>query len=328
MRILRKVLVIGAGQIGSRHLQGLLKIKFPLDIVVVDKSQESLKITKERAAEIPNNHSVSYFTSTGHISGSFDVAIIATSANVRFQAISNMLGKVNFRYVILEKILFQEEVHYNQIEEVFHALGVEKAWVNLPLKTYAHYNLIGKNLASLNERLVMTVSGASWGLACNTVHYLDLFQFFANDKISQLQTDNIDKQILSSKRSGFIEFTGTILAKTNNGSVLMLNCFPGETNQTTVSISTSSSRYMIQEGLNYQISKMLKSDNFKLVIQEFECVFQSNLTNHFVEEILHYGTCPLSSLGNILDTHKLFINEMLKFYNNLNGTDLKSCPIT
>ena len=47
-----KILLIGAGQLGSRHLQGLLKFQKKQFIYVLDRSEDSLTVAKKRAAEI------------------------------------------------------------------------------------------------------------------------------------------------------------------------------------------------------------------------------------------------------------------------------------
>ena len=50
------ILIVGAGQIGSRHLQGAVKIKNQLSITVVDISSIALKlsqnIVKKKCLEI------------------------------------------------------------------------------------------------------------------------------------------------------------------------------------------------------------------------------------------------------------------------------------
>ena len=43
-----KVAIIGAGQLGSRHLQGLKVAASPLEITVMDSNEDSLKVAKER----------------------------------------------------------------------------------------------------------------------------------------------------------------------------------------------------------------------------------------------------------------------------------------
>ncbi len=42
------VAIIGAGQLGSRHLQGLKLSSSPLSITVMDSNDESLRVAKER----------------------------------------------------------------------------------------------------------------------------------------------------------------------------------------------------------------------------------------------------------------------------------------
>ena len=49
----KKVVIIGAGNIGSRHLQALKAVKIPLEIFVIDPSQASLDLSKERYKSMP-----------------------------------------------------------------------------------------------------------------------------------------------------------------------------------------------------------------------------------------------------------------------------------
>ena len=45
--------VIGAGQLGGRHLQGLARLSLPCEIDVVDPSPVSLDSARKRFSEIP-----------------------------------------------------------------------------------------------------------------------------------------------------------------------------------------------------------------------------------------------------------------------------------
>ena len=49
---MKKVFIIGAGQLGSRHLQALKYVKEALDISVIDPREESLSTAKERYASL------------------------------------------------------------------------------------------------------------------------------------------------------------------------------------------------------------------------------------------------------------------------------------
>ena len=86
-----KSLIIGAGQLGSRHLQGLLKFEKEQLVYVLDPSENSLNISKERAQEVENKHNVIYRNDWGELPTEFDLVIVATGANVRSKVVSKLL---------------------------------------------------------------------------------------------------------------------------------------------------------------------------------------------------------------------------------------------
>ena len=45
---MKKIFIIGSGELGSRHLQSLKNIKTSLEIYIIDPSNKSLKIAQER----------------------------------------------------------------------------------------------------------------------------------------------------------------------------------------------------------------------------------------------------------------------------------------
>jgi len=55
------IIIIGCGQIGSRHIQSLSNLEYPLNIQLVDPSKDSLRIAKNRFFEVCNNKDNSKF---------------------------------------------------------------------------------------------------------------------------------------------------------------------------------------------------------------------------------------------------------------------------
>ena len=43
-----KILIVGAGNIGSRHLEGAVKNKNQLSLVIFDKSEKALDLSKKK----------------------------------------------------------------------------------------------------------------------------------------------------------------------------------------------------------------------------------------------------------------------------------------
>ena len=61
-----RVAIIGAGQLGSRYLQGMVHCKLPLHIMVIDPSNESLVRAQDRWNEVSairNVHFVEFLKS-------------------------------------------------------------------------------------------------------------------------------------------------------------------------------------------------------------------------------------------------------------------------
>lgn len=321
------VLIIGAGQIGSRHLQGLLKVSSPLNILVVDPSKESLQTSEDRANEISHKHIIKFQGELENIPSSIDLAIIATSANIREIVIKQLLGLTTLKYLILEKVLFQKPSSYDEIPSLLDAAGVT-TWVNLPMRTYKHYEEIKRTLNADNERISVNVVGGNWRIGCNAIHYCDLFEYLTNSLISHFNTDGLDNEILESKRAGFVEFLGSISALSSNGSALTLHSFPGDFSDLTVYISSSKNRFIVHDGQQSQIIHLSAENNFVAMLEPYRPEYQSNLTGDYVSSILNTGNCHLSKLNEIAQTHKLYIEQLLHFYNRASGSDTQICPIT
>ena len=93
---MKKIIIIGAGNIGSRHIQALKSVKTPLKIHVIDPSVKALKISKERYDSIhPDilNHEISYSRDLNIQDDQIDIAIIATTSKVRRGVIENLLER-------------------------------------------------------------------------------------------------------------------------------------------------------------------------------------------------------------------------------------------
>ena len=54
------ILIVGAGQLGSRYLQGMASLKKNCSIYIIDPSDLSLKRAKERFEEMEYNNKVYY----------------------------------------------------------------------------------------------------------------------------------------------------------------------------------------------------------------------------------------------------------------------------
>src|SRR3989338_493757 len=114
----KKVIIIGAGNIGSRHLQALRAVKISLEIIVVDPAQNSLNLSKERYQTMPrgkHEHKISFFTEIPDNLKSVDLGIIATCSDTRAEITRKLLAKTKVRHLVLEKLLFNKKKDYKSI---------------------------------------------------------------------------------------------------------------------------------------------------------------------------------------------------------------------
>ena len=320
-------LIIGAGQLGSRHLQGLLKYTAnQQQIYVLDPLQLSLDTAAIRADEIPNTHEVHYISDWESLPVEFDLVIIATNADVREEILLKLFQSHKAQFLILEKVLFQSLDSYSRIEELLEKQNV-MAWVNHPRRMFEPYQQL-KNQLNNAQPKIFQVTGGNWGLGCNGLHFIDLFEFLSGSPIKTIDADWVDSQILVSKRKGFIEFTGSIKGLLNDHSSFQISSLQGEPIAPTITIFDANSRIIIQESGTPQIIRMDKGNGFNPVYIPFTMEFQSSLTARLANDLFSKGSCNLPVYNEAKHAHKLFLNAMLKKYNTLTGLNTEILPIT
>lgn len=324
---MKNIAIIGSGQLGSRHLQGLLRYNSDqLTVYIIDPSRESLDISIARANEIKHPHLLTFKDDWNNLPETFDVVIVATSANVREQVINQLLSQYKVDYLILEKVLFTDLMAYQRVSELLKSKSV-KSWVNHPRRMFNSYREL-KGLFGTNFIGTFQVTGGNWGLGCNGLHFIDFFEYLSGSKLETIDADWVDAEILESKRKGFVEFTGTLKGKLANGSVFYVTSLKVEPSAGTIAIFNSENRCIIQESGTPAIYQMKKSDGFKQNIIPFEMEFQSSLTTKILEELLSGGGCNLPTYEEAKQTHELFIKALLKPYNMLQNTVNHILPIT
>src|SRR3989337_2254386 len=98
------ILIAGAGQLGSRYLQGLVKCGLPLAIHVQDCCAESLDRAQQRWKEMAStgfSHDVSFQSSLELVPRELDMAIVATTADVRSKVVGEIANHAGVRFWVL-----------------------------------------------------------------------------------------------------------------------------------------------------------------------------------------------------------------------------------
>lgn len=313
------VLLVGAGQLGSRHLQGLMTSQYALHIIVVDTSIDSLRLAELRANEIGlGAHKIEY---TNAIPPSdIDVCIIATSSAIRAKVTREVLNRCSIRNVIFEKVLFQKEDEYIEVDKLIKNARV-KAWVNCPRRLYPSYQELKSRIRS--DQLTMTVSGSAWGMACNSIHFIDLFAYLVGRLDYSIGEKSRIESVYESKRAGYYEANGRLEVLFGN-SVLKISCCDGEGVSINNRIEDGQTCFEFKE----TSGEILVTGNGLSASEDYKMALQSQLTGECVDSILNKGECQLTTLADSIEIHMPFLKFMQMAMNQfLHGFDDR-CPIT
>ncbi len=322
------LLLVGAGQLGSRHLQSCLKYPSPMDFYVVDNSLVSLEISKNRALEIPShvNHKLHFCRTFDDVTESvFDFLIIATGASPRLTILKAALKKFTFSYVILEKVLFQTPDDYKEASDLIEQ-SQAKVYVNCPRRVYPFYKELKRLYIDEGSETTLSCQAGDWiGLGCNSIHYLDLLNFLTDRQLVSISTEKLDKHIIDSKRPGYKEFTGLLSGCYKDGAKISIESIYQSDMKSTLSIQSGRFIIKIDElSGDYEVfenGESLKKSSYKVI-------YQSELTHKILEQLVDIGECELTSFEDSKNTHLVFLNEMLDFYNTLLNEKAYALPIT
>jgi hypothetical protein len=323
---MKNITIIGAGQLGSRHLQAMASVVAPLNIKVLDPAKESLDLARARFEEVNSNFkgAISYCSSIDDLDSDIEVVIIATNSKIRRKIIEDLVSKKNVKYLILEKVLFMNLDDYDIVEQLLKDKGI-KTWVNCPRRMYESY----KNLRQqIDGPAVFTAEGINWGMGCNSIHLLDIFAFLTNETDLIEGQSFLDKEIINSKREGYIEFTGAINLYSKKGDLFHINSYKDGDKPFSIKVETKDGFWILNDAKG-EIRFFGKENNWEGSTEILPSPFQSQLTNKAVESILNTGTCELTSFSESVVLHKYLFKIFLNHYNTeSNNYNNKECAIT
>jgi len=308
-------------------LQGLLRLEEPQRVYVLDSSSASLAVSKERASEIEHTAELFFLNTWEKLPLTFDLAIIATGANVRAAVTKRLLDGYKVNNLVLEKILFQDIESYQIIGNLIKETHTP-TWVNHPRRMFKHYQHIKEFIALANEPIIFTVAGGNWGLACNTLHFMDLCSFLSGRLVTAVCMESVDPVIIESKRVNNIEFTGSVKGTLGNNSSFMITSFDGSISDVSILVASRSQRWLIHEGKSPSVNYFSELTGFKQEVYEFKNEFQSTLTTRLAQDIFVTGLCSLPTYDEACASHVPFIKAAINKYNEIIGAKTLSCPIT
>lgn len=314
------ILIAGAGQLGSRHLQGVKSSLHELDIWVYDLSLESLRIAEERYYQVDSKvpKTVHFVSELIHVPKSIDIVIVSSGSKPRASIIKNILASKSVQYMILEKFLFTRLNEYDEIDALIKVNGV-KSWVNCPRRMFKAYEYI-KSKIDVSSTVEMSYIGGEWGMCCNTIHFVDIFMFLVGESNYELNIDGLRNEVFDSKRAGYVEVIGTELFITPRLNKLKLISALDFVGTPCVTIKCGNNHIEYYEGTGQLY--------INGICEDFQVPYQSELSGVLVDELIQTKNCRLTTYEESALYHKNFLREIGPFINKIKGWSSDSCPIT
>lgn len=326
------ILLIGAGQLGSRHLQGLAKSVENFNVHIVDINPNNIEIAKQRFAEIESKGNVNIISTVSSVeqlnTKQFDLAIIATNADIRAEVTKELISRCSVKNIIFEKVAFQSKT---QFEEIISKLKTQniKSWVNCPRRYFDGYKRLAEELKG--KRFQITVNGEDWGLACNSVHFIDLFAFLSHSELYKINNVDLLNEVFESKRKGFIEFFGTYHLEGVNGSEAIITCNTRSETTTikpiSIEIYYAGHKIVVQESAN-KILYFEGESEMPIREEVLGILYQSNLSGIQAEQILNDGFSMLPTIEESYGIHAPFLSMIKVHYERIIGHSVQTLPIT
>jgi len=319
---MKNILIIGLGNVGSRYLQGIKKYNKQLNIFALDPSIKSLKIAKKRWDEIifaGPNHKLHLIHNYSHVPKEIHLAIISTTAEIRFQIIKEIFENFHIHASIFEKVLVQSLEDLNELEKKFK--NVTSAWVNCGYREMLTHQKLRNIISTQGPLKAYYGSVKGLWLACNSVHYLDLMTWWSGENLLEIDTSNLDKKWVKSNRQSFWEIEGTLNAIYSNGSKLGLESCLNVVSDI-MKVKTIKGEWIVND-LGEGFAKGPGELCLPIIEENL-----SDISTNIVKSILETGLSNLPKIDNSVHIHRIFLVAMLKHWNKFSNRNDNYLPIT
>lgn len=323
-----KLLLVGCGELGSRHLQAISTLPKIAEIYAVDPRDESLILGRERLKEIVGiNKTIQFFwhreLDDQAIGG--DLCIVATQARGRCALIKQIVQQLGYKKFLIEKIVAQSVAEYKDLMRFCEAKGVS-VWVNCKTRAYGIHQYI-KSKLDPREPIIFTRLGGNHGLASNGIHGVDLFNFYDGSTQIKSAGARVD-QILHTTKRGQFDLSGSLYGYTDKGSDLTISFSAQHESPDLISIVSPRGRFIVDHFQQWAQESCPENDwKWKTIpIQENWMV--SYMSKTFVLDILTKGSCVLPNLKDCFPAHEFILEQLLPHFNKLLKVNNDYCPVT
>lgn len=287
----KKILIIGCGNIGLRHLQALKKIKKNLIIFLYDKDLEKINKLKNKNIFVLKNLKQNLI---------FDLVIISTNSEERFRVFTELVNSNQVKKIIFEKFIYFKNYQFTRTLEILKQKKI-KAWVNCLRR---EIDIFKKIKSQIEGQFKLLYCSNNWGLACNSIHFLDLFVYLSKVKKIDNFSNKLNRNLYNSKRKGYNELKGKL--EFNIGKSILILEDNAKFKKKLFIIKTNKKKFSFNKSENNLIVRDLK----KNIIEKYKCEepYVSGITHKIIKKLINRKKIELTTFEETITHHKLLIN--------------------
>lgn len=280
-----RICIIGVGNIGMRYVQGIGKDLPHAELCLVDHESRVEELAKLKLGN------VRLFTSLDQVAQPVDLFVVATSCGPRLSIYKQCLARKP-RYVILEKYLFGARAEFEECLSLARVPTFVNQWM---------YGSGTFDCMFEREATSVELSGSGWGLACNAVHWMDVFQRHMRIRQARVGAGTTVSEVYPSKRAGYEEIFGDwIFEDMQSEKRFRLIDRPSEHGNDGLKIKVDAAEYFFDY-------KSVKKGGGTL--SQFP--YFSELIGGIVVDLFETGSCSLPALEESIRQH-LLIEDILE----------------
>ena len=326
---IRRIAIVGCGQMGSRHLVAIIKLGGQLNIQVVERNPSNHVLAQKRLQEVLTSGQsveIKWYKDIAELDGLPDLTIVATKAARRVEILRE-LAKMGHNRFLIEKIVCQSVEEYDDLLETFENLKI-KAWVNCTQPYFPVYKKAIEVMRNDGELIFNAIAG-NLGLGCNVIHLLNLFLTMTGDhRDIHIDGRSLFPALLPNKRGKpFVEFAGSIIATTSNQSFATISFHHRNNSPLLINAMSKNWRLFVDEG-NGKALLSTKKNDWQWEELEFKMRYSSELTTEVANSIMEEEDCKLPEIKDCYFIHK----ELFKIFNehikSICNENVVLCPIT
>lgn len=316
-----KLIIIGLGNIGKRHLQAISNLNFLEEVLCYDINAKSLDLVpsfcEENDVRVKNLKLISDLDKILKSISKETIVIISTTAKGREKILAESINRQP-RAILAEKPLCQKVSDY---ENIMTLAGTKKVpvYINFVRHQYDFCYEIHKLMKDSKEKSFNAFF--SGGMACVGIHMLEMMTWLLNVNSYRILTSR-KSEVYETKRKGYCDFSGEMLLETNNSNLCFVRAVKTASEKekaSLIDIFSDEKQFRIYEFAK----KMIVSDmSNSIKVLDIEIPYISQITDKIVENIVNDKEAPkLPDIFQAYLAHKILF-EYMKINNveNLNIT--------